>query len=120
MENWLPTTNWEIELFIQEGQLLSRNWYAQLQEGRKRYTLSDQSQIVKKSPLPEKAGRLNFTLENQVPSYLLGFTFCHKEVKIREANDIGFDLLLTGKSRIRVFFLQLYSSRYLTWACCLL
>eukprot|EP00796_Vickermania_ingenoplastis_P007385 gene7385-5199_t len=75
MDSWLPVTNWEVTLFVEEGSVLDRNWFIWTTQGMKDLAIRKGSYVLprRNRGLAEEEWRLTYTLEDLTPRHFLGF-----------------------------------------------
>lgn len=77
--HWLPVTNWELSVFIQEGYVVSSDWFSSLRVGMEHYAVKKSHQILPRTaraPAEELHWRLPYTIDSLTPKHLLGFSLC--------------------------------------------
>lgn len=96
VNHWLPVTNWEISVFIEEGYVLSHNWFSVMTKAIQHYAISNSQSVIPITKRNNKPWQLSYTVEDLTPKHFLGFSLFHEPSDALNTHCYTVQLLSTG------------------------
>lgn len=83
-QHWMPITNWEITVFLQEGDVLSKYWFSYALSALKEYVVKKEAFVFPMETRvnsKEKGWRLTKIMSDITPHHFLGFALARPDVE---------------------------------------